>query len=115
MIHILTSDKVDMPLFFSRHEQEQLLDKNFSKKFCCFEILLQDNELPTFSSTETKDLLLEDVKSYNTLDLEILEELKDQNTQVKNISNKQQDFTDSFEIEHFYMDFTTVIIGHKLH
>lgn len=50
LIHLLTTDKIDISLFFSRHKQEQMVDKNNMLNILCFEQLLTDNDLPPFST-----------------------------------------------------------------
>ena len=77
MVHILASEKVEIPLYFSRQTLEQRVDaKALAKGICSLESVLVDNELPTFSSERSIEHLIKDVSSYSNIEVEVLEQYK---------------------------------------
>lgn len=61
---IIECNKIQIPKFFSRSEQDKSLNLNSSSQVCCLETLLTNQDLPLFSTVEKRHQLHEDVNIF---------------------------------------------------
>jgi len=72
------------------------------------ETVFVDAELPVFSDEPTEYIQLQSFKNSHNVQNELKDMIHDRDKQKKNDSLK------NYEVEHFYINFTFLIIGEKI-
>lgn len=104
---IIEARNLDITLFYSRAMLERRLNKQ--EKICCFESLLNNPDLPSFSN---KAIQCEMIKEANIFDDEREQELS------QHIIDRKSWIMDGddrkFKVEHFYINFSMSILKGKV-
>ena len=104
---ILESSKIEINEFFSRSSSDQNKYSLISD-LCNMETIFQDAELPVFSDEPTEYIELSYFKNPHNIQNELKDMISDRDRA------KSEGVTKNFEVEHFYINFTILIMGEKI-
>lgn len=85
-------------------------DINGSKSLCSLETPLKDNDLPFFSDKMMQFNLVKDIKSYSNVYNEISDTMKEYFKKEASHNGASE----NIEIEHYFIDFSVLIISRKI-
>lgn len=105
---ILGQEILQLQPFFDRHIVDK--DSNESQSLCSLETPLIDNDLPFFSDQKMQFELIKDIKSYSNVYNEVNDTMKEYFRKIWTPNA----VGDNIEIEHFYIDFSVLIISRKI-
>lgn len=104
---VLQSSSIEINEFFSRAASEEN-KYSLVSDLCNMETVFKEADLPVFSDVQTEYITLKYFKNPHN----VIDDLKDMINQRD--SDKPEDVQKTFEVEHFYINFTILIIGEKI-